>query len=486
MCDILPVMCDTSLPHILVIVSDTVRWDMLGYNGGSVRTPNLDRLAECSMVFDRHYVSSFPTVPARYDFLTGKPAMAGPGWGPLPREDRSVAVDLAHAGYTTVGVVDTPFYQANGYQYDRGFHYFYDMKTQLLGTPHYSSFKAAGEDKHQGNGKLPQWPITGKVAPDPRTSEADCPAPVTMAQAEKCLEYVHEDNFFALVDTWDPHEPWDPPEYYTRRYLHDYAGERVHPTYGDYRKAGLTDRDLQVARALYSGELELVDRWIGRLLDKLEYLGLKDSTAIVFVSDHGFYLGEHGLLGKMVRRAPGEATWMRSPLYEEVTHVPLIVHVPGAAPGRTDELTCALDIAPTLLALAGLPPAPEMSGQSLVPAVLGEQFAGHDHVLTALPFANPGDSAKVVDDLMRTVVEWQPVTITTDQWALLYATSEEPIELYNLKEDPRQQSNVAEMHPDVVNALLDDFAADLRKHGVDERYCTPRLAGRPAAVTVES
>ena len=184
MCDILPVMCDTSLPHILLIVSDTVRRDMLGYNGGSVQTPNLDRLAECSMVFDRYYVSSFPTVPARYDFLTGKPAFAGPGWGPSRGRIAPWRSTWLKPVTRRVGVVDTPFYQVNGYQYDRGFNYFYDMKSQLLGTPHYSSFKAAGENKHQGNGKLPQWPITGKVEPDPRTGEMDCPAPVTMAQAE--------------------------------------------------------------------------------------------------------------------------------------------------------------------------------------------------------------------------------------------------------------------------------------------------------------
>jgi arylsulfatase A-like enzyme len=467
--------------NILMIVSDTVRWDMLGYNGGPVRTPNLDKLAARSMIFERHYASSFPTVPARYDYLTGKPAYAGPGWGPLPKTDRSVVLDLRDAGYTTVGVVDTPFYQVNGYEYDRGFHYFYDLKSQLLGTPQYNAFKAPEATKRQASGKLPQWPITRKVAPDPRVCEADCPTPLTMAQAEMCLEYVYQDRFFALVDTWDPHEPWDPPEYYTRRYLPDYAGERVHPPYGDYRAAGLTDRDLEVARALYSGELELVDRWIGRLIEKLDYLGISDSTAILFCSDHGFFLGEHGLLGKMVRRAAGEATWMRSPLYEELARVPLLVSMPGMSPGRSTALTCALDVAPTLLDLAGVSPRDDMPGRSVMPAVAGEAFDGHDHVLTALPFANPGEHVGVVDDLMRTVVEWQPVTLTTDEWSLLYATPSESIELYNLHDDPRQQVNLADDRPDVVRALLDHYAADLVRDGVDHAYREPRLGDAVSA-----
>jgi arylsulfatase A-like enzyme len=465
-----------AVDRILMIVSDTVRTDMLGYNGGGVRTPNLDKLAAKSMVFDRYYASSFPTVPARYDYLTGKPAFAGVGWGALPRADRSIATTLTEAGYTTLGVVDTPFYQVNGYSYDRGFNFFYDMKSQLLGTPHYSSYSAPNKTKRQGEGKLPQWPITGKVKPDPRTGEMDCPAPLTMVQAAKSLEQIYEDKFFALVDTWDPHEPWDPPAYYTRHYLPDYAGERVHPPYGECKKHGMTDRDIAVARALYSGELELVDRWIGHLLDQLTYLGIEDSTAIIFVSDHGFLLGEHGLMGKMVRRAPGEATWMRSPLYEEIAKVPLLIHVPGARAGRTSKLACALDLAPTICDMAGLPRQAEMQGISLLPAVQGQPFEGRDHVLTALPLANPGDTVEVVDDLMRTVVDWQPVTITTEQWSLLYATPNDPVELYDLRSDPKQATNVAAKHPDVIRSLLKLYAEDLRRAGVTKKYSDPRLA----------
>ena len=67
-------------------------------------------------------------------------------------------------------------------------------------------------------------------------------------------------------------------------------------------------------------------------------------------------------MGKMGRRAPGEATWMRSPLYEEIAKVPLLIHVPGAKPGRTSKLACALDLAPTICDMAGLPRQPECRG----------------------------------------------------------------------------------------------------------------------------
>jgi len=156
--------------------------------------------------------------------------------------------------------------------------------------------------------------------------------------------------------------------------------------------------------------------------------------------------------------------------------VPLLIHVPGAKPGRTSKLACALDLAPTICDMAGLPRQPEMQGLSLLPAVNGQPFEGRDHVLTALPLANPGETVEVVDDLMRTVVEWQPVTITTQDWSLLYATPSEPVELYDLRTDPKQTTNVASKHPAVIRALLEMYAKDLRSAGVTSKYSDPRLA----------
>jgi hypothetical protein len=98
-------------------------------------------------------------------------------------------------------------------------------------------------------------------------------------------------------------------------------------------------------------------------------------------------------------------------------------------------------------------------------------------VLTALPLANPGESVEVVDDLMRTVVEWQPVTITTQDWALLYATPNEPMELYDLRTDPKQTTNVAAKHPDVIAKLVEFYAEDLQRAGVTKKYSDPRLVG---------
>src|SRR5207248_2325350 len=98
------------------------RRDHLGaYGNSTIRTPHLDRLAASSIVFDQHRISSFPTMPARADFLTGRFSFTFMGWEPLPPELDTLPAMLSRAGYLTMGVVDTPFFIRDGYGYDRGF-----------------------------------------------------------------------------------------------------------------------------------------------------------------------------------------------------------------------------------------------------------------------------------------------------------------------------------------------------------------------------
>ena len=102
-------------PNVVLIVCDTFRRDHLGaYGNATIRTPNLDRLARQSLVFDKHLVSSFPTMPARADILTGRFAYTFMGWEPLPMGIPSLPGMLAGAGYMTMGVVDTPFFIRGG------------------------------------------------------------------------------------------------------------------------------------------------------------------------------------------------------------------------------------------------------------------------------------------------------------------------------------------------------------------------------------
>ena len=106
--------------------------------------------------------------------------------------------------------------------------------------------------------------------------EDDRFAPQTFKAAMNWLERHYEEKFFLYIDAWDPHEPWDPPAHYVKPYLPDYRGEQVYPAYWDWEDAGYSERDLEIAKATYKGEITMVDRWFGLLIDRLQSLGIYD------------------------------------------------------------------------------------------------------------------------------------------------------------------------------------------------------------------
>jgi arylsulfatase A-like enzyme len=438
--------------NVLWIVADTVRTDALGCHGGAVHTPNLDALAASSVDFTRAVAASFPTVPARADYLTGRYAFAAQGWGPLPPAVETVPERLGAAGITTVGVVDTPFFTMRGFNYDRGFQYFYDLPVQLH------------EGMDEGRGKHdPRFPRGSSLVPRMRAVEADWCAPTTFALAEQCLEQLYGEQFLLYVDTWDPHEPFDPPRWYVDRYRPGWDGRTVYPCYGPPASYGLSDDDVELARACWAGKLTMVDRWIGRLLDRLDSMGLLDTTAVIFTSDHGFEFGDHGSFGKMRAAAPGEMRWARSPLYRELADVPLMVRVPGVAPRADARVVSAIDIAPTVLDLFGVPVPGDWHGDSLLPLVQDAARPDDRAAVTAAPLAMPGAGIAVVDDVIRNVTEWQPLTVTTSRWSLLFSRWDDRVELYDLAADPHQTRDVAADHPVVVRELHGRLLATLER-----------------------
>ncbi len=220
----------------------------------------------------------------------------------------------------------------------------------------------------------------------------------------------------------------------------------------------------------------MVDRWVGRLLERIESLGIWDDTAIIFTSDHGYYFGEHGLFGKTVTDFRRQE-WYRSPLYQEITRVPLLIYVPGIKPRRTEALVSLPDLMPTVLELGGLEVTDDnIQGKSLVPILNGEDEAGRDHVITSFWMQNVGAETRIVDDVNRQVRELMPSTVTTKEWSLLYSTKGEAIELYNLKEDPQEKKNVAAIPENrtVVEALHGNLVQLLEQCGTDEEFLAPR------------
>jgi arylsulfatase A-like enzyme len=448
-------------PNVVVVVSDTLRRDHLGaYGNDWIRTPALDRLAAESVVFENHLTGSFPTMPARADLLTGRLSLAFMTWEPLPAHLPTLPALLADAGYLTMGIVDTPFYVRNGFGYDRGFQDFLWIRGQGDAKRMEERLDARATWRHESD----RWVAR------------------TVTAAEEWLERHHEERFFLLVDVWDPHEPWNAPLYYTRLYAPDYDGRETETCYDNWRDAGLTEDDVRLSHATYCGEVTMVDRWVGRLVEKLDVLGIADDTLLVFVSDHGYYFGEHDYLGKSVWDADlGTQSW--SPLYRSIVEVPLLARMPGAAARRTRALTTLVDVPATILDLAGAEAPEGIAGRSLAPVLRGDTDSHRELVISGWPLEyQKGRITVAVDSWPRRVAHDQPITVTGRGFALIVGGADDELELYDLEADPGEQRNIAAAQPHVCEDLLTEALDQLRSYGASEELLAPRLAALAKAV----
>jgi arylsulfatase A-like enzyme len=452
--------------NLIWIIADTVRCKDLGYYGNKkIKTPTVDAFGAKSVGFMRHYIASFPTMPARADFLTGRWTGCFMEWAPFPEGQLTLPTLLRETGYNTAAVVDTPFYLrqnlsqhyvGEGMNYDQGFNTFIEIPGQWS---LYYSFEGEGRNWHH---------------------ESEHFAPRTFNAAGEWLERHCKEKFFLYIDTWDPHEPYDAPDYYTKLYYPEYDGEIIDPVYMPWQKVpGFTEEKLNKAYATYCGKLTMVDTWLGYFLKKVENMGLMDDTAIIFVTDHGFYFGEHGgIFGKEVMATVttkiSEMRWSGSPLYEEVTRIPLTVYMPGARPGKCDGLTSAIDLMPTVLDILGVKIPDWVEGQSLLPLVNNNRAKGRDFVISGHPFTVAPDKNGVIAGRPPYQSPGWDTTITTEEWALLYSLKD-PCELYHLPSDPDQKRNVIKQHPEVAKKLHSKFVKFLKEKNVAKELVEPRL-----------
>jgi len=457
--------------NFIIIVSDTLRRDHLGcYGNDWISTPHIDDFARQAITFDRAYSASFPTVPHRRDLLTGRFTATYTGWAPLSPDETVLADVLASNGYVSMMVCDCPHILENGYHYDRGFDGFEWVRGQE-------------SDRWKTYPEAPEHPCDpAKIRSAERLQklhrrnvahwqyESDTFVARTMTTAARWLEHNYKrDKFFLYVDTFDPHEPWDAPQWYVDMYDPGYTGQAVdYPLYSavDF----LTEAELEHCRALYAAEVTLVDRWVGVLLQKIKDLGLLKNTMVIFTTDHGFLHGEHGIIGKSLI---SKNYFSYIPLYEEINHIPFIVCYPGAKPRRSQALVQPMDVMPTLIHLSKTDDPGTMHGKSMAGVLLGKCNEHH-------PFAV---SAPYLES------ESCPVTVVKGCWtAVLYPRQQtgkklvdkavdgfEKVQdadkegdgdlLFDVESDPAQEHNVKAQHPDVIAELRKDLVHRLEEVG---------------------
>jgi len=359
---------------LIFIMSDSFRRDHIGTYGAKwTRTPNLDRLAAMSTVFDRCYVGSFPTLCNRRDIHlgVGYQGKAFNPWTHISNDEIMLAERLREKDVHTMLITDavnTIFKGAN----HKGFDFFCINRGQE-GDPVWSDNSVPLElsiPSHLIRYPIERWHRVLMNRANRRV-EQDWFAPRTFKWACEWLQRNRtRDDFMLWVETFDPHEPWDPPSWYIDYYDEGYEGRVFEaPTYGRCRDMGITDEEAHHIHARYCGECSMVDTAVGQLMTTLEELSLLDQTAIIFTSDHGVYQnlkGDNGLIGKpnrvgsdgmsMAGGAPMTPLLEFLPLRTALMRIPLFIHAPGQkTTRRSDEIVQPWDLTPTIMDMFGIP-----------------------------------------------------------------------------------------------------------------------------------
>jgi len=449
-----------------MIVTDQQRYDTIRALGAShMDTPNLDRLAERGVSFSNCHVTAPSCVPCRASLFTGYyPHTNGVLANGQPWSKTWVS-DLADAGYHTVniGKMHTIPYEAPA-----GFHerFVVENKDRFMeGRWYFDEWDKA----LAAHGLKKQQRVEYRKREDYRDSLG--------AFTWDLPKHLHSDIFVGGMARWwletkpvekpiflvvgfpGPHPPYDPTADYAEKYLERdipmpevtpeemaglvpaFAEKRVHDVEVDHDsvawKLDPTDAEMRRMRAYYYANVEMIDNEVGLILDTLAARGNLDNTIIIFTSDHGDNLGDHGLSQKW---AP----------YEEVTRVPLIISAPKKFSGgkTVDKLVQLFDLGPTILEWAGVEPDSSFEAQSLNQALESEEFPGRSHV-----FCEQGGDVNLTGASFITMVRSERHKLVHFQGAdygQLFDLQADPKERVNLWDDPEE----AGVKSNLMNVLL--------------------------------
>lgn len=430
--------------NVLFIAVDDMNNDLGCYGHPLVKSPNIDRLAAGGMRFDRAYCQFPLCSPSRSSLLTGL------------RPDTTRVFDLRyHFRQDLPDVVTLPqLFLRNGYYVARVgkmYHYGNPGDIGTSGLDDRASwgerFNPAGRDKtalepdimnytpKRGLGSAMAF-LADEAGTDPEHTDGK-----VATQAIELLEAHKDKPFFIAAGFYKPHCPWVTPKKYfdlyrledmslppiTRQTSNEYPPLALASTQ-PWPYFGVTPEQARECKLAYYASISFVDAQIGRLVDALDRLGLRKNTIIVFWSDHGYHLGEHGL-------------WFKQSCFEESARVPLIISTPeqataGQSTPRPVEL---VDLYPTLADLAGLTPPDHLEGFSLRPLLKDPEAEWKHAAFTQVQRGlNPGHSVRT--ERWR-YTEWGRGAKGDE----LYDHDNDPQELHNLAADTKYTNVVAQM-----------------------------------------
>ncbi|WP_062105845.1 sulfatase family protein [Bacillus niameyensis] len=494
-----------SKPNVILITTDQQRKDSLScYGSDFVNTPNLDKMAQHGILFNRAYCTSPVCTPSRATLYTGSYASKHGAWNigmNVPRNQPFLSECFRRNGYKThlIGKAHFNAYNGNYEQskepdrdwekHFKNFHgpYYGFDRVELSvahtiggGIGHYglwvkekagkSEFESVRQSKRSFGGEAYDWDL-------PMELHNNCW--IVERTQEFLKNSIKEENpFFLSIGFQDPHHPHAVPKdrvgeiqpskiplpIYIKGELDDKPPHfqavregrwNEYPIRGRYAMAGqgggfdyrnIDDQDAQLGKAYYYKMVEMIDEAIGEIMRSLESLEILENTIIVFTSDHGELLGDHGI-------------WMKGPFhYEQLINVPLLVqwknHLPAGI--QINSINSLVDVAPSLLSLCNIPIPNEWTGLDCSKEWRGEMKGLRKQALV-----------EYVDEPQKLRLK----TLITKRYKLTYYPGNEYGELYDLKEDPGevrnfyQHQDYQEIKQKLLMNLIDEIEAiEFRAH----------------------
>lgn len=460
-------------PNIIFVMADQLGAASMGCYGCEVNaTPNIDKLAEKSVKFNRHYSLNPVCGPARASIFTGRESSRTGVYC----NNIDMNPDLVH--FTSI-LKDTG-YRTGGF----GKFHFTDMQKPLpddmsafgfdesiisddtkygkwlewIKKDHPEHYKKAlavtwprnfdtEKDKEEFKSAFEEEMRSRIASPyDAVTYVSPLPAELhqTTYLTDKSLDFIErssesENPFMCYISYVDPHDPYDPPEPYASMFNPADLPEPVNAEWLDDQPAGYSDilnsprglnlesdvaplkdyslNDWQRMRAHFWGSVKFVDDQIGRIIDLLKKKGIEDNTMIIFTTDHGEMMGDHKLVTKGIKH------------YDAGVRIPMLINTPSAGSKTVDSLTCNMDIYPTICELAGIDISNfSLDGTSLVPFLNGQNATLRENLLIQYEEFNKNRCARTI--------------ITDDYFRLSIFPGQNYGEMFDLKKDTQEQDNL--------------------------------------------
>jgi iduronate 2-sulfatase len=429
--------------NVLFIAVDDMNNDLGCYGSRIVKSPNLDKLAARGVKFERAYCQFPLCSPSRSSIMTGL------------RPDQTRVFDLQYhfrKGLPDVVTLPQAFMRSGYYAARVGkiYHYGNPGEIGTSGLDDAPSWKEvvnpAGTDKTELEPQItnhtPQRGLGSAMSyySDSKGRDEDHTDGKVATEAIKLLEKHQGEPFFLAVGFYRPHTPYVAPKKYFDLYPLEKIDVPTMPT--DYAKTvpepalfstrpwpnfGVTHQQARETKRAYYASISFVDAQIGRVVDALDRLGLRDKTVIVFWSDHGYSLGTHGL-------------WMKQSCFEDSARVPLIIAGPNIKAGMpSPRLVELIDVYPTLADLAGVSAPSKLPGASLRPLLTKPDAEWNRPAFTQVERGGfPGRSVRTA---RWRYTEWDE----GKQGRELYDHQNDPGEMKNLAADPKQTATMAEL-----------------------------------------